>query len=98
VLGWVDQALKKVKEFEDNIGGVTGFSGAVSSTMVPGSPAYDFRGLIDQIKANLGFEQLNEMRENSTSGASGLGQVTQTELGFLQSVDSNLDTWQSEGA
>jgi hypothetical protein len=96
VVGWINQAERVLQENAPNWTGVTGTSGAIAG-MVPGSQSYDFARLIDSIKANLGFEQLKEMRENSTSGASGLGQVTERELNFLQSVEGNLDTWQSEG-
>ena len=45
---------------------------------------------LSPILANIGFDQLNKMRQNSPTGGA-LGQVTERELGFLQSVIASLD-------
>lgn len=60
-------------------------------------PATDARNLdatLDTIKANLGFDELNQMRQNSPTGGA-LGNVTERELAFLQSVTASLDQAQS---
>ena len=48
------------------------------------------------IDANVAFETLKQMREASKTGASGLGQVTQTEHEMLKSVIANLSPHQGE--
>jgi hypothetical protein len=61
---------------------------------VPGTPAYDVASTIDTIKANIGFEQLQQMRNSSPTGGA-LGQVAVKELDFLQAALGNLNTGQS---
>ncbi len=56
--------------------------------------ARNLRGDLDRIKANIGFEELNKMRRESPTGGA-LGQVTERELQFLQSVQGALDQAQS---
>jgi len=50
---------------------------------------------IDTIKANVGFDKLQAMREASPTGGA-LGQVSDFENRLLQAVLSNLDQAQSE--
>lgn len=71
----------------------TGLVGAASGG-VPGSPARDLRATIDTIKANVGFDYLQQMRELSPTGGA-LGQVAVQEMMALQSVLGNLDPNQS---
>jgi hypothetical protein len=61
---------------------------------VPGTPAFDFKNRIDTIKANVGFQQLQQMRYESPTGGA-LGQVAVQELAFLQSALGNLEQAQS---
>lgn len=68
--------------------------GAVLSG-VPGTDAKDLAALLDTVKANIGFEQLNQMRQQSPTGGA-LGQVTERELAFLQAVEGSLDQGQSK--
>jgi hypothetical protein len=49
---------------------------------------------LQTIKANVGFDKLQEMRENSPTGGA-LGQVSNLELESLQSVLGSLDQYQS---
>lgn len=63
-------------------------------SVLPGRrPAKDFRQRLDTIKAIVGFQELKSMRESNPNGA-GLGNVTERELEFLQSVlgPLNVDT------
>lgn len=48
---------------------------------------------VDMIKANIGFQQLQQMRAENLTGA-GLGQIAVQELGYLQASLANLDTAQ----
>lgn len=73
---------------------VTGMAGSLVRN-IPGTNAYDTSALIDTIRANIGFDRLQQMRLASPTGGS-LGQITERELNFLQSSLSNLDQAQSE--
>lgn len=90
VLEDVDRVIEKVQG-----GGlpVTGlFGGALAN--VPGTDAYDTRALVETIRANVGFDRLQAMREASPTGGA-LGQVTERELSFLQATLGNLDQYQN---
>ena len=73
---------------------VTGFAGSIAAA-VPGTPAHDLSNLLDTIKANIGFNRLQEMREASPTGGA-LGQVTERELARLEAVVASLSQSQSE--
>lgn len=71
----------------------TGLPGQVMQN-VGGTDARDLRGDLNRIKAIIGFEELNKMRRESPTGGA-LGNVTERELEFLQSVEGSLDQAQS---
>lgn len=92
-------AAGNVQESIDNALGMlgplsTGFIGA-RSRGIEGSPAYNLAAEIETVKANLGFDRLQQMRDNSPTGGA-LGQVAVQELIALQSTVANLDPNQSE--
>ena len=90
----VDRLSKNIGFFE------AGLSGQVSS-FVGGTAAYDRDRDIINLKANLGFDQINEMkRQAAESGASGtgLGQISNIEFMSLQSTVDALDVGMSEEA
>jgi tetratricopeptide (TPR) repeat protein len=93
------QDAENVLSSIDDAEGMAGFftTGLVGSVLadVPGSNAYDLRTAIDTIKANIGFDRLTRMREESKTGGA-LGQVTERELSLLQAVIDSLDANQSE--
>lgn len=70
-----------------------GFGAAISG--IPGTDAKAISGLFETIKANIGFEELNRLRQQSKTGGA-LGQVTERELAFLQAVAGSLDQSQSK--
>ncbi len=72
---------------------VTGVGSYLSG--VRGTDAYNAEGLVTTIKANLGFDKLQAMREASPTGAA-LGPVSDFENTLLQSVMGNLDLGQDE--
>lgn len=61
-----------------------------------GTGARDLRGNLDTIRANIGFDQLNQMRQASPTGGA-LGNVSNQEIAYLQAVMGSVDQSQSEG-
>ena len=70
----------------------TGFASFLN--MIPGTEAQALKNNLATIKANIGFDKLQAMRDASPTGGA-LGQVSERELGFLQSVFGSLDQSQS---
>lgn len=62
---------------------------------VGGTPAADVKALTDTVRANIGFDRLQQMRDSSPTGGA-LGQVTEKEQKLLQAVLGNLEQSQSE--
>lgn len=86
VIGTIDGALDLV-----------GFSTAGPGSMlsgVSGTPARNLAAQLETIKANLGFDRLQQMRDMSPTGGA-LGSVAVQELTALQSTVSSLDQGQS---
>lgn len=84
----------KIDEALSQIGfTTTGLTGTVLGK-VPGTKAYDLENTIDTIKANIGFNELAEMRAASPTGGA-LGQIAVRELEFLQAALGSLDKGQS---
>lgn len=96
VIGAIDGALKQVKNFRwfgKSIPG-SGLRRAVGS-MVPGTDAYDLQATVDTVIGNLGFKELQAMREASPTGGA-LGQVAVKELEMLQSTIASLKVGQGQ--
>jgi len=70
-------------------------TGLIGSGMrkIPGTDAYDLNRIVDTVKANIGFDQLQQMRRESPTGGA-LGQVAIKELDMLQATLGSLDTAQ----
>lgn len=62
---------------------------------IGGTAANDVRALVDTVKANSGFQELNKMRSMSPTGGA-LGSITERELALLQSTVGNLEQSQTE--
>lgn len=96
------QQLETSEDLSDSIadarrlanGFSTGFIGGMTRD-VPGTPAYNLSVAVNTIKANLGFEALQAMRDASPTGGA-LGQVAVQELDMLQSVVDGFDTAQTQ--
>lgn len=73
---------------------VTGMTGNIAS-YIPGTTAHDVSKLVDTVKANAGFAELQKMRNNSPTGGA-LGQVSEREIAYLQSTIGNLEQSQTE--
>jgi len=57
---------------------------------VPGTQAKSLSGVLQTIKANVGFDRLQQMRDASKTGGA-LGAINTTEMELLQSVLGNLE-------
>lgn len=88
VMDKVDEALKETGFMS------TGLTGSVLG-MIPGTSAYNLDATLDTIKANIGFNELQAMRQASPTGGA-LGQVAVRELDMLQAVLASLKKGQSQ--
>lgn len=73
---------------------VTGLGGALLAS-IPGSGAYNTARISDTIRANIGFDRLQQMRDESPTGGA-LGAVNNQEMQLLQSVLGSLDQAQDD--
>jgi len=84
--------IAKANEALGKIGmSTTGAGGLLAK--VPQTEARNLKGVLDTIKANLGFAELEKMRQASPTGGA-LGQIAVKELDFLQSVEGSMDQLQ----
>lgn len=68
----------------------------VIGRMNPLQGSQDFKATLKSLQARIGFDELQEMRNNSPTGGA-LGQVSEREIDFLQRLKGSIDTIQSEG-
>jgi len=98
----IESAGFKAEALDDSINralgmtgwGTTGLVGNMTKGM-PGTKSHDLMNTLDTIKANIGFDKLQEMRNNSKTGGA-LGQVSEFENRLLQAVWGSLQQSQSE--
>lgn len=83
----VDLAIKQASAGGAGVGSVLG--------NLPGTQANDLRNTLNTLKANVGFDRLQQMRNNSPTGGA-LGNVSDTEGKLLQSVQGALEPNQSK--
>lgn len=91
--GAVSHANKVITDVLDAKNLVTGMNTGLigkGQSFVPGTDAYTLKERIATIKANLGFDRLQQMRDASPTGGA-LGQVAVQELQALQSSVASLD-------
>ena len=87
--------IKDVEEAIPLVGNLTtGLIGKAAS-VVPGTPAYTLNNRVSTIKANLGFDRLQQMRDASPTGGA-LGQVAVQELQALQNSVASLEVGQDK--
>jgi hypothetical protein len=84
IISKIDQALPKLGYM------TTGFFGSHLSG-IGGTDAANLKADLETIKAQLGFEQLAQMKSQSRAGASGLGALSDNEMRLLVSARANLD-------
>lgn len=88
-----ESVLNEIKDAKKLVGITTaGFGGLTKG--IPMTAARDLDAKLTSIKANLGFDRLQQMREASPTGGA-LGQVAVQELVALQSTIASLDQLQS---
>lgn len=94
--GAIQQANRVISKVDEALGKVGYSTAGVGSVLsdVPGTPARDLRSTLDTIKANLGFAELQAMRDASPTGGA-LGAIAVQELMALQSTVASLDQAQS---
>lgn len=93
--GAADNVLSAVKDASKLVGINTAGVGS-SLASIPGTDARDLSAKLETIKANLGFDRLQQMRDMSPTGGA-LGAVAVQELTALQSTVASLDQGQSRG-
>lgn len=86
----IDTALSQIQA---NPGLMTGTVGAIINA-APGTPQYDLAQTLQTIKANIGFDTLQNIRDNSQTGGA-LGQISNMEEQLLQAVNGSLEQGQS---
>lgn len=89
-----ERVLTMVGRARQQVNGFTAGMFGAATRGIPGTPAFDLDRTIDTIKANLGFEALSQMRQESPTGGA-LGQVAVIELQMLQAVQASLDSAQT---
>lgn len=87
-----DRLLSTIDRAIGRIGTSTSGFGALLSAL-PASEARALQGDLDTIRANVGFEELQSMRDASPTGGA-LGQVSEMENRLLQSVRAAIDQYQ----
>lgn len=88
-----DEVNRALGVLQEKGGAVSGLVGSMTKD-IPMMPAHDFSQLLDTIKANIGFDKLQSMREASPTGGA-LGQVSEFENRLLQAVFGSLAQSQS---
>ena len=78
----------------EEVGPLTAGPGGRLLSAIPGTPARNLEKTIDTIKANIGFQTLNALRQLSSTGGA-LGNVSDREVQFLQATLGSLDSSQS---
>ncbi len=84
----IDRAISQAN------GWTTGLTGAATSA-IPGTAAHNLKNTLNTIKANLGFDKLQALRDASPTGGA-LGQVSEMENVLLQSVWGSVEQSQTQ--
>lgn len=87
----IDRAVEMAKDYW--VIPNTGVGSVLSA--IPGTKAHDLSRMLDGVKARIGFDSLQEMRDNSPTGGA-LGQVSEMENRLLQATFGSLEQSQSE--
>jgi hypothetical protein len=90
----VNDDIQRAISSLDGMMPVTGMIGSMTQG-IPGTPAHNLEQTLTTIKANIGFDKLQAMREASPTGGA-LGQVSDFENTQLQAIYGSLAQSQSE--
>lgn len=90
VTGKIDDAMTKINKGDFN----TGFVGDLAKS-IKGTPQFDLYQDLLTIQANIGFDTLQNMRNNSPTGGA-LGAISDKENDLLQAVNGSLEQGQSK--
>ena len=90
--GQAKDVLETIKDAKSLVGWDTAGPAGVLA-ILPMTDARQLAGHVDTIKANLGFDRLQQMRDLSPTGGA-LGQVAVQEINYLQSTVRKLDQLQ----
>ena len=93
-IGAADSVMTSLDKAISLIGPTTTGWGGARLRGIEGTDAYNLAAEIETVKANLGFDRLQQMRDNSPTGGA-LGAIAVQELVALQSTVANLDPNQS---
>lgn len=83
----IDKAIDSISPYSTGYGSYVAF--------LPNTEARKLKNYLDTIKANVGFDKLQQMRDNSPTGGA-LGQVSEMENRLLQAVNGALDPAQAD--
>lgn len=83
-----DETRRALNMLNEQGGAVSGIVGNMTKD-IPMLPAHDFSKMLETIKANIGFDKLQSMRDASPTGGA-LGQVSTFENELLQAVFGSL--------
>lgn len=89
-----EQLTTDIDSLIDKVNSATAGPGGVVLDKFPGTTARDLQANLDSIKANIGFQALQAMREASPTGGA-LGQVSDSENKLLQARFGALEIGQS---
>ena len=92
--GIIDNVMTTLDTAVKQTGTFTAGAFGTPLSFLPGTAAKDLASNLETIKANLGFDRLQQMRDASPTGGA-LGQVAIQELVALQSTVASLDNQQS---
>ena len=65
------------------------------ANVIPGTAGKDFSVAVDQLKANLTLETLQDLKKSSPRGSTGFGALSEKELHVIASDIANLDPYQT---
>lgn len=73
-----------------------GFAGGVwqNADFIKGGNAYNLKAQLETLKGAVGLDELGQMKALSSTGASGLGALSEKELSLLTSIMGSLDAGQ----
>jgi hypothetical protein len=92
--GSVMRAIADARKIATENPTATGVMGGVTKN-VWGTPGFNLKERLKPIRANLGFDKLQNLRDNSPTGGA-LGQVAVQELDMLQSTYASLEQAQTK--